>query len=54
MSVPGKTMETDFATKIQKLEPVAETSIGAAKFNATPDALHVLPAGFVKATAFSR
>jgi type II secretory ATPase GspE/PulE/Tfp pilus assembly ATPase PilB-like protein len=48
MSVPGETLETDFATKIQKLEPVAETSIGAAKFNATPDALHVLPAGFVK------
>src|ERR1039458_28787 len=48
MSVPGKTMETDFATKIQKLEPVAETSIGESKFNATPDALRALPAGFVK------
>ena len=48
MNNPGKSMETDFATKIQKLEPVADESVAATKFSATPDALRALPADFVK------
>ena len=41
-------METDFAPKIQELEPVPEPSTAPAKFAATPDALRALPADFVK------
>lgn len=41
-------METEFAAKIQKLEPVAEPSGIGSKFNATPDALRALPPDFVK------
>ncbi len=41
-------MGTEFAQKIQKLEPVAETPAAASKFPATPDALRTLPAEFVK------
>ncbi|MGO8766602.1 MAG: GspE/PulE family protein [Limisphaerales bacterium] len=48
MNTADKTIEADFSTKIQKLEPVAETSLGVSKFNATPDALRTLPTDFVK------
>ena len=41
-------METDFAGKIQKLEPLTELSGVASKFTATPDALRALPIDFVK------
>jgi type II secretory ATPase GspE/PulE/Tfp pilus assembly ATPase PilB-like protein len=41
-------METDFATKIQKLDPVAEPTGAASRFPATPEVLRTLPAEFVK------
>ncbi|MGC9940739.1 MAG: ATPase, T2SS/T4P/T4SS family [Verrucomicrobiota bacterium] len=41
-------MKTDFAPKIQELEPVSETPTGSSKLAATPDALSALPADFVK------
>ncbi len=48
MSKAGTQIETDFTPKIQELEPVAESSVAATKFAATPDALKTLPADFVK------
>jgi type II secretory ATPase GspE/PulE/Tfp pilus assembly ATPase PilB-like protein len=41
-------VKTDFAPKIQELEPVSETPTGPSKLAATPDALSALPADFVK------
>ncbi len=41
-------METNFAAKIQKLEPVREAVPDGSKLNATPEAISSLPADFVK------
>jgi len=41
-------MDTDFAPKIQELEPIPESPGGTSKLAATPDALSALPPDFVK------
>ena len=41
-------MDTDFVTKIQQLEPVAEPAETDTRFPATPEALRALPVEFVK------
>jgi hypothetical protein len=41
-------VNTDFAPKIQELEPVSESPAGSSKLAATADALSALPADFVK------
>ena len=41
-------MDTDFAPKIQELEPVPESPGGTSKLAATPDALSALSPDFVK------
>src|ERR1700753_3119813 len=41
-------MGTDFATKIQELEPVPEPAAAVSRFSATPEPPRALPAEFVK------
>ncbi len=47
-NVETNTETTKFAAKVQKLEPELEPSAEASKFHATPEALRLLPADFVK------
>ena len=44
----GMEVDTDFAPKIQELEPVQGSGVAASKFPVSPEVLRALPADFVK------
>ena len=44
----GMEVDTDFAPKIQQLEPVQGSGVAASKFPVSPELLRALPADFVK------